>query len=224
MKKETIIMILSPVLFVLLFILIYLKGFTTNIDNIKFKREYEKLNKEYYTIKIDSDNPIKYSNYNELFDVIENKTGIIFLGYPEDNNSRFGIETLLRVIKDNEINTKIYYLDIHNDRDSYVIENDKLVYQKENNKELKGTKNYFKLLKLLDNNLPDYTINFNSKSYEVGEKRIYFPSFIFVKSGSVIAVYNITTELKSTELYDIFENYLLNIYSSSCTSGNVEPC
>ena len=222
--NKKIIMIGTPIFLMLLFILVYLKGFTNDIDSIRFKKEYENLNKEYYTIKINKNNPIKYSNYNEIFNVIKKKTGIIFFGYPEDNNSRFAIEMLLNVIENNTFDTKIYYLDIHKDRDAYTIENDKLVYKKENNKELKGTKNYFKLLKLLDKNLSDYTISIGEKNYEVGEKRIYFPSFVFIKNGKVIEVITATIDLESDELYEIFENYLLNMYSSSCEVGNTQPC
>ena len=221
LKKEKLLMAATPILILLLFILLYLKGFT--MDNIKFKKEYENLNIEYYTIKINNNNPIKYSNYNEVFKVIKKKTGIIFLGYPEDNNSRFAIEMLLKVIENNKFKTKIYYLNINNDRDSYTIENNKLVYQKINNEKIKGTKNYFKLLKLLDNYLPEYIISLDDKDFKVGEKRIYFPSFIFVKNGKIIDVYSATTDLESSEIYNTFENYLLTMYSS-CKSRNGKLC
>ena len=87
LNKEKLLIALTPILLVLLFILSYIKNFTN--DSIKFKKEYESFNDKYYSIKINEDNPIKYSNYNEIFKVIKKKTGIIFLGYPEDNNSRY---------------------------------------------------------------------------------------------------------------------------------------
>lgn len=80
-------------------------------DAYKFKNEYEIYNKRYIKLNIDKDNPVKYVNEDELIDIIKNKTGIIFLGYPDSNESRNAINVLLVAAKDTGIKD-IYYKNI----------------------------------------------------------------------------------------------------------------
>ena len=229
MNKEKNIMILMPILLVIMAILGYLNVTNTNTDSIRFKNEYEALNnkKEYTKVNIDKDNNIKYSSYKEIFDVINNKTGIIYLGYSECNECRFAIETLIKVLKDKKDSNTIYYLDIHNDLDSYVVDDNKLVYNKDSKgNEIKGTDNYFKLLRLLDKNLNDYVIYLDDKKYEVGEKRIYLPSIIFIKEGKVLGITYASNDMDYNDLYSIYEDYISDINSSTCDAKSTSntPC
>lgn len=229
MDKNKVIIILMPILLVIMVILGYFNVFNTNTDSIRFKLEYEALNgkNDYYKVNINSNNNVKYSNYKEIFDVIKNKTGIIYLGYKESNDCRFAIDTLLKTIKENNINTNIYYLDNHMDRDSYIIEDDKLVYEKDNKgNEIKGTDNYFKLLELLDKNLSDYVLYLDDKKYEVGEKRLHFPAIIFVKKGNVLGIVYATQDMDYNDLELIYEDYLSDMYSTTCdTNKDINtPC
>ena len=225
MKKEQILMILTPVLLLFLFALGYIKTINSKSDEIKFKTEYEALNNKYYKVKISKDNNIKYSSYREIFKLLDSGTGIIYLGYKEDNNSRYAIEILIKVLKENKYTDNVYYLDIHNDRDSYVVEDDKLVYELDDTgKEIKGTKNYLKLVQKLKNHLLDYMISLNDKTYSNGIKRIYFPSIIFVKSGQVLGIENIYEDMEYDEVYNIFDSYVSNINSSTCDVEKSEPC
>lgn len=227
MKYEKLLMITMPILLVVAIVLGYFKVIRTQNDSIKFKNEYENLNsnKNYYKINIDKENPIKYSSYKEIFEVLKSKTGIIYLGYPEDNNSRFAIETLLKVIEENNVDTTVYYLDIHNDRDSYTIENNELVYDiDKNGNQIKGTENYFKLLKLLDKNLSEYILYLDDKEYDVEEKRIIFPSIIFVNKGEVLGIEYASTDMEFEDLYYAYEHYILDMYSSVCDTNKETPC
>ena len=79
-------------------------------DIVKFKEEYESLNGvevtedlKYSKLNISENNPIKYSNYDELLDIIKNKTGVIYLGFPECPWCRSALPILLDVVKDNDI-------------------------------------------------------------------------------------------------------------------------
>ena len=201
-------LIIIPILLFLLFTLSYIK-ITTKNDSTKFKEEYESLNKTNYKVAISSNNNIKYSNYKEIFNVLENKTGIIFLGYKEDDNSRYAINILLKVLKKNNNKETIYYLDIHNDMDSYVIENNKLVYAKDDTgKDIKGTKNYFKLIKYLDNYLGDYIIMYEDKEYPTNEKRIPIPFIIFVENGKIKSAEYIYMDISEDEVYNLLESYV----------------
>lgn len=228
MKQQKIMMILLPIFCLLLAVFAYLKVINNETDSVRFKKEYESLNGESKNIKISSDNPIKYSNYDEILDVIKNKTGIIYLGFPKCPWCRTAIPVLFDVAKDNAVDT-IYYLNILNERDSYTVEDGKLKYSLDsNNKEIKGTKGYFKLLKALDKHLSDYIINFDGKDYEVGEKRIYAPTIVFVKEGKVLGIHVSTVESQESgndeltdeqydELYSIYEDYILELSNNTCS-------
>lgn len=235
MKQQKILMILTPIVCAALAIISYLGVKNSEFsDALKFKKEYESLNgkvsygeNKYKDLNISKNNPIKYSNSDEIIDVINNGTGIIYLGFPECPWCRTAVPVLLDVAKDNKID-KIYYLNIKDERDSYVIEDGKLTLAlNDDGKEIKGTKGYFRLLDALKDNLSDYIISYEDKTYEVGEKRIYAPSVIFVKDGKVLGIQVSTvegqtdpfknlTEEQYEELYSIYEGYANNIYSSTC--------
>lgn len=236
--KQKILMILVPILGAILAILSYFKFINTNIsnDSIKFKNEYEEFNEvevygnKYQSLNLSENNPIKYSNYDEILDIIENKDGIVYLGFPECPWCRTIIPVLFEAAKENDIKT-IYYLNIKEERDSYVIEDGKLVYElNENGNEKKGTEGYFKLMRALDKHLTDYTISFEGKTYETEEKRIYAPTVIFVKNGKILGIHvssvdsqisgfdELTAE-QEEELYSIYEDYILKIKQTTCSNN-----
>lgn len=241
MKNEKKILILATVICAVLVTFAYLRLVSnSNIteDSVKFKEEYEKLNdkeatldRKYKKLEISKDNPIKYSNYDEIIDIIKNKTGIIYLGFPECPWCRTALPVLFDVAKANKIDT-IYYLNIKNERDSYVVEDGKLTYAlDENGKEIKGTEGYFKLLDALKEHLSDYVINMDGESYEVGEKRLYAPSVIFVREGKVLGIQVSTVESQTDgyepltkeaydELYSIYDDYIANMKSTTCSTDS----
>lgn len=235
MKKEKVLLIVLPIILLILVLLSYFKISSLNTDAMKFKREYEKYNnkkidsgKEYLNLNIKSNNPIKYKSADDLIDIISNKTGIIYLGFPECPWCRNAISVLLDVSEENDIKD-IYYFNIKNERDSYTLEDSKLVYEKdENGNEIKGTKDYSKLLKALDSVLFDYVLEIDGKKYETGVKRIYAPSVIFIKDGKIIGIQVSTVESQTdpykkltkdqyNELYDIYTDYVVKMKSSTCS-------
>lgn len=233
MKHEKILMIIVPILLTITAILGYFKtiNITEKTDAIKFKKEYESLNGEKYSkLNISTNNPIKYANYDKLLEIIDNETGIIYLGFPECPWCRSALPVLLEVAKDTNVEV-IYYMNIKNARDSYVIQDEKLVYATdESGKEIKGEKGYFKLLKVLDKHLTDYTILFNEKEFKVGEKRLYAPSVIFVRDGEVLGIHVATVESHTNpnkkltkkqheELYSIYEDYIMELNAGTCSIG-----
>ena len=204
-------------------------------DAKKFKDEYESLNNKtsvsghkIKSLKISSNNPIKYSNYDEIIDVIKNKSGVIYLGYPDCPWCRTAVPVLLEAASDYKIDT-IYYLNIKDDRDYYEVKDNKLVYQKDSNgKEKKGAKGYFKLLKLLDKELDDYIVkDSDNKEYNVGEKRIYVPLIIFVNEGKIIGTHTSTVDTQESgydnltdeeydELNGIYAEYIKQLVNNYC--------
>lgn len=238
MKNKKCMLVLVPILCLIMVILSYLTITHNYNDSLKFKKEYEALNgnisssnNKYIELNISLNNPIKYSNYKEIIDVIKNGTGIIYLGFPECPWCRAAVPVLLEAAKNNNVD-KIYYLNIKNDRDLYVINDGKLTYALDDDgNEIKGVKEYFDLLDALDNYLSDYVIEFDNKTYETGKKRIYAPSVIFVKNGYVTNIqvstvenhldaYEPLTKEQKKELYNIYEEEILNIYSETCSNNS----
>lgn len=166
-------------------------------DAIKFKKEYEILNnrvnssnnKVYPEVNIPKDNVIKYSSYDEIFEILKSGTGVIYLGYPECPWCRNLVPTMLMAANEVEIDT-IYYLNIKEDRDFLILDdNKKVVTQKE------GSKQYYKLVEALDSVLDDYVLTTSEgKEVNTGKKRIYVPIVIFVKEGKIVGKHIDTVE------------------------------
>ncbi len=240
MKKEKILFIALPILCAVAAILafIFIGKEEVNKDALKFKEEYESLNGtvafgdiKYNDLKISENNPIKYSNYEEVIDVIENESGVIYLGFPGCPWCRSALPILLDVAKDNGINT-IYYINIKEDRDSFIVEDGELVYQlDEEGNEKKGAEGYFNLMDALDEHLTEYVVSYEGKEYKTGEKRIYAPTVVFVRDGKVLGLHVSTvdshksgfdkmTEEQVDELYGTYEEYILEMKNSSCSKDD----
>ena len=77
-------------------------------DAIKFKEEYEKYNNTKIKLNISEDNIIKYATKKEIKEIIKNKSGVIFIGDPKDNQSRVAIKCLLNASESTDLQ-QIYY-------------------------------------------------------------------------------------------------------------------
>lgn len=202
-------------------------------DSLKFKEEYEKFNGkkndyfEYRNLSITEKNPIIYSSAEEIVQKIENnETFIVYFGDPECPWCRSVIEQAINLANENGI-SKIYYVRIwngfHNEilRDVYELDKESPVLK------IKGTVTYYKLLKYFDKLLKDYTLtNKDNKTIQVNEKRIFAPSFIYVKDGNPLQLvdgiskkqesYNSTlTEEILSEEKEIFDKFYQNTKTCS---------
>lgn len=189
MKNQKILIIGLPILLVIAAILSYIKLINNDNSAVKFKKEYESLNSKYFEVNIEDKNPVKYTSYNDILDVINNKVGVVFLGNPTDNNSRYAINTLLYAIKENSIDATVYYLEINN---------------------IDNNEKHIELYNLL-NQYDDYEEN-------------YIPIMLFLKNGKIIRIKDISLDENYDDLKGIFEDYLLEIYSTSCDINASEPC
>lgn len=155
----------------------------TGCGSNSFKSDYESLNgkknesgKINRTITINSDNPYKEISALELINMINSKkTFYVYFGFPTCPWCRSVIQKSIEVSKEKGIKT-IYYVNVLNIRDELKEENGKAVVSK------KGSKEYYKLLKLLAPVLDDY----NLENVKTNEKRIYAPNFVYVKDGKPI--------------------------------------
>lgn len=222
---------------ILILCLFGLTACNNKTDAQKFKDEYESLNgqnspsgKKYKKLNIDSENPIKYSNYDEVLDVINNGTGIIYFGYPECPWCRTAINVLFETAKDYDIDT-IYYMNLKDERDYKEVKDGKIVFQEdEDGKKLKGSKGYFKLLDALNEELDDYKIEVDGKIYDTKEKRIYVPLIVFVNDGKIVGTHTSTvdsqengydelTEQQYDELNGIYADYIKELVDNYCTEA-----
>lgn len=158
------------------------KNDTKDTDSVKFKTEYEEYNdqknslgKDYLQVSISDQNVIKYSTYDEVFEILEGKTGVIYFGFPTCPWCRNLVPVLLDAADEVGIDT-IYYLNAVEERDKkYLDEDGEIVVEKE------GTEEYYELVEKLDSVLGEYE-GLNDSSI----KRLYFPTVVFVKDGKIV--------------------------------------
>lgn len=185
MKKRVAILFLIIVLIISFLYIVY-----KPYNHFKFKKEYESLNGkktedklEYRKIKIDNNNPFIYSSDKKIVKMINNKeTFIVYFGANWCPWCRSVLPTMIETAKKNNIDT-IYYVDISNIRNEYKAVGNIPELTKE------GSKNYYELLKKLDNVLEDYTLTgLNGETIDIGEKRIYAPSLIKIEKGKATKI------------------------------------
>ena len=177
-------------LFICLLLIIISCG-CSNKKALEFKKEYESVNdketpngKKYRTVSIDENNSYKKVNAKTILEKISNKeTFYVYFGDKLCPWCRSVIEKSIEISKKNKID-KIYYVSIWNDDKEEVLRDKYKLQNNEVKKELDGTEEYQKLLKIFDKLLSDYTLtNEQGEKVNVGEKRIYAPNFIYVEKG-----------------------------------------
>ena len=120
----------------------------TLTDSVKFGKEYA---------SVDADNVFVYRNIDEIISILENGTGLVYLGFPECKWCQAYVPYLNSVAKENNLE-KIYYFNILEDRNN-------------------NTDEYMEIVNLL---------KFYLKYDEEGHKRIFVPAVIAVKEGKII--------------------------------------
>lgn len=150
-KKNTILLIVTILLVVTIII-----GIIWKLNNKpKQKTDGEKFSEEY--TEVTKDNLFVYREIDEIINILENGTGIVYLGFPECPWCQRYTKYLNEVAKDMGIE-KIYYYNIREDRKN-------------------NTDNYLKIVSILGEYL---------QYDEEGNKRIYAPSIITLKKGEIV--------------------------------------
>lgn len=150
--KEKKLFIIGAILVVLGLILSYFflikKDDNKESDREKFKSEYT---------NVTSDNPFVYRNVDQIINILEKGTGVVYLGFPECPWCQAYVPYVEEVAKKVGID-KVYYFNIKEDRKN-------------------NTEEYQKIVKILDVYLPND---------DEGNKRIYVPAIIVVQNGKII--------------------------------------
>jgi len=213
--------------------LLLVTGCNKETDALKFKKEYESLNGveieganyKYPSVEIIKDNAVKYVTSEELLKVLDEGTGVVYLGYPNCPWCRSAVPVLIESAYEVGIEN-IYYLNIKDERDEIKVKEDgTLEVVKE------GTDGYKKLLKRLDNILLDYTLtDIHGNAVSANEKRIYVPLVVFVKEGEIVG-YHVDTvssqtnpfeplnEEQKNELMDTYINLMHKVLGDVCDSN-----
>lgn len=156
MESKKIIGIMGAIIAILIGVIIFLV-INNNVRNnnnseisdaVKFSMEYD---------TVDENNVFIYTDIDKIINVLENETGIVYLGFPECQWCKEYVVYLNEVAKSRNIST-IYYYNIKEDR--------------ANNSE-----NYLKLVDILKEYL---------QKDENGNPRIYVPAVIFVSNGNIL--------------------------------------
>lgn len=177
--RKRLIMLLSCIILVLAFALIYLntdlfKGTEvgTVIDNnvsnnVRFYRDYPSVNMD--------ENIYYYATYDEVVELFTKGTGIVFFGFPVCPYCQVYAPVLDEVARERDAE-KIYYLNIKEMRE-------------------KETDEYKKLVEILE----DY-LEVDDK----GNKRIFVPDTYFVKDGKIVGHNNSMSTLSGVEAKEYF--------------------
>ncbi|MCI5773404.1 MAG: hypothetical protein MR210_02475 [Erysipelotrichaceae bacterium] len=169
-------------------------------DAKKFKADYESINdlkrekdgKIIRHISIPEENPMIYSNCEEIVSKIDAKDSFaVYFGFNECPWCRSCVETMIATAKELNLE-KIYYVDVKEVRDILALNsNNELIIQKN------GGSGYAELLSKLDSVLADYTLK-DAEGNEVStnEKRIYAPNVVIVKDGEPLIMIEGTSKLQ----------------------------
>ena len=154
MKNKGIIITMGIIIVILIGVIIFLlvgnnkEEETVLSDAARFSQEYT---------LVDKNNKFVYSDIDEVIDILEDGTGIVYLGFPECKWCQQYVVYLNEVAKDRGI-SKIYYYNIREDRE-------------------KNTKDYQKIVSLLKEYLEED---------EDGNPRVYVPAVTFMSNGKIL--------------------------------------
>jgi len=202
-------------------------------DALAFKLEHEELNGEpnpnnpevtFKDMYVSENNPFRYVEYDEIIELLEGGTGIIYFGFPICPWCR----NLVPVLTDAAIEfgvEEIMYRNVLYDRNLLELEDGEIVETRA------GHPGYYQVLEILGDLVPVYT-DLEDESI----RRIFVPAVVFVKDGEVISYFQnlptfhnrvnedeLTTAWDSMnedeieELTQIFINYFEIIFDGTCS-------
>lgn len=194
-------------------------------DSSKFKQDYEAQNTtkdddnnlKYISMSLPDKMPFKYATTEDVFNLFEKGTGVVYFGMPECNWCRTMLPILIDVANENKIDTILYF----------------------NPKQIRAdnTPEYQKLVEILKNYLSTDTSTQKETdtTFDKNKKRLYMPDVYVVKNGMIIGNHADTvnsqedpkvtlTDSQKTELKKIFTDLLSQISSKTCDENTKEGC
>ncbi len=224
MKKNGIkLLIIFLIILICIITFITVKKNRVTKDEKSFKKEYERYNgytnpgsnKKYFDVNIEEKNGIKYLDGDEVIDMLQNKTGIIYFGFPTCPWCRSMIEVLLDA-KDSTNQKNIYYYNALDIRDEKILEDGKVKTTK------KGKKNYYKILDILGDKASVY-----EGLEDDSIKRLYFPTVVFVRNGKIVDIHISTVDSQEDPYKKLNKKQkaeLKKIYTRGIAKMNGKEC
>ena len=151
------------------------------IDGLNFKVEYENYNSTNYQLNIEKDNNFKYLDMNNINNVFSSNN-VIFIGEPQDNKSRYLVDSLNNIEKD--YNIDIYYYNYKDNNPKYEIKDEKLV------KTSDGTKLYNEMLEKLNDYITTLNVEKEEQVYKTEEKVFSTPAIVFILDKKIYGYYD----------------------------------
>ena len=173
------------------------------IDGLNFKVEYENYNSTNYQLNIEKDNNFKYLNMNNINNVFSSNN-IIFVGEPQDNKSRYLVDSLNNIEKDYK--NDIYYYNYKDNNPKYEIKDEKLV------KTSDGTKLYNEMLEKLNDYITTLNVEQEEQVYKTEEKVFSTPAVIFILDKKIYGYYDdfeFDTTSNNIKLTDQYQKLLI---------------
>lgn len=155
-------------------------------DALAFKLEHEELNgvphpdnsellfKEMY---IPEDNPFRYAEFDEIIDLLEDGTGIVYFGFPTCPWCRNLVPVLTNAAIDFGVD-EILYRNVLYDRNILELEDGEVVEVRA------GHPGYYQVLDILGDFAPEYR-----ELEDASIRRIFVPAVVFVQDGEMISYY-----------------------------------
>lgn len=173
------------------------------IDGLNFKVEYENYNSTNYQLNIEKDNNFKYLDMNNINNVFSSNN-IIFIGEPQDNKSRYLVDSLNNIEKDYK--NDIYYYNYKDNNPKYEIKDEKLV------KTSDGTKLYNEMLEKLNDYITTLNVEQEEQVYKTEEKVFSTPAVIFILDKKIYGYYDdfeFDSSSNNIKLTDQYQKLLL---------------
>lgn len=173
------------------------------IDGLNFKVEYENYNSTNYQLNIEKDNNFKYLDMNNINNVFSSNN-IIFIGEPQDNKSRYLVDSLNNIEKDYK--NDIYYYNYKDNNPKYEIKDEKLV------KTSDGTKLYNEMLEKLNDYITTLNVEKENQVYKTEEKVFSTPAVIFILDKKIYGYYDdfeFDTTSNNIKLTDQYQKLLI---------------
>ncbi len=235
-KDKSILVLLLAVLIIVGGVMIYFSFkkdvVTIPTDAQKIKNEFASLNNQlnennqrmYPLVNLTDDNLFVYKTEEEIIKIIEESTGVIFFGNSSDAYTR----TLMPIVDNlsKKLNLEqVYYFDITTITDTIALDdlNEPIIKEK-------GSSGYYKILKLLDEQLPNYYLTSpTGEKIDTLEKRIEVPTILAVKNGKIKDIYmgtiasqksgydKLTTE-EEKQIEENLEKLMKNALNNTCSS------
>ena len=173
------------------------------IDGLNFKVEYENYNSTNYQLNIEKDNNFKYLDMNNINNVFSSNN-VIFIGEPQDNKSRYLVDSLNNIEKDYK--NDIYYYNYKDNNPKYEIKDEKLV------KTSDGTKLYNEMLEKLNDYITTLNVEQEEQVYKTEEKVFSTPAVIFILDKKIYGYYDdfeFDSSSNNIKLTDQYQKLLL---------------